>query len=187
MKPWYAQLFDSLLNALTKEALAAPAGAPSVAGKVELGSGYSREAEEEPKRRAICGFMESNLGDRYTYAAEITPGDLDPETGDCSEYTEHAHLNAGLKYPDGVVNQRAFCRGRRVARPKPGDPFFFSPNPANGIPHTGIYVGMGLVIHAKGRPESKVIKVTLADIEAHPRFEGWFRHPDLAWPQEDRA
>lgn len=187
-KPWYVWLFNILTGLLTKQGLAQAApGASMATASLPLGSGYDRLAEEDRKRAAIVAFMEANVGDPYTYGAEIRLDDPDPATGDCSEYTEQAYLRAGLGYPDGVVNQVAFCAHRRVLEPKPGDPFFYSPNPATGIPHTGIYVGDGMVIHAKGRPERRVIKVTRAEVEAHPRFLGWFRHPDLSWPLEERA
>lgn len=190
-KPWWEYLLDLLCGGWTKEQLGGITSDPSaIAGAVttrqDVPTLYSRETEEEPVRRAIVAFLEANVGDAYTYGAEIRVDDPDPKTGDCSEYGEQAYVRAGKFYPDGVVNQRAHCRGRRVRQPKPGDPFFLRPN-KNGIPHTGYYVGNGMIIHADGGAARKVVKVPMAWAEAHPRFEGWFRHPELAWPTEDRV
>lgn len=190
-KPWWQHLLEALAGLWTDSQLArAGAGRDALRGSVstlqDLPTGYDLASEEEPVRRAIVAFLEANVGDPYTYGAEIRLDDPDPDTGDCSEYGEQAYVRAGKHYPDGVVNQRAHCRGRRVAQPKPGDPFFLRPN-KNGIPHTGYYVGDGMIIHADGGAARKVVKVPMAWAEAHPRFEGWFRHPELAWPQEDRA
>lgn len=151
-----------------------------------LPSGYDRENEESVQRHAIVAFLKANVGDPYTFGAEIDVKELNPSTGDCSEYMEQAYIRAGLAYPDGAANQRNFCRGRAVMEPKLGDPFFLGPNTA-GIPHTGAYVGDGMVVHAAGRPIGRVVMVSLAEIKSHPRFQGWFRHPEFLWEMNERV
>ena len=140
-------------------------------------------ADEMAKRAAICAFLEANVGDPYTFGAEIGK-EADPKTGDCSEYMEQAYVRAGEPYPDGCINQQAVVGHRKVKEPKPGDPFFFGPN-AKGTRHTGAYIGRGLCIHAAGG--KGVIVEPRSTIERHPRFLGFFRHPSFAYPPEDRA
>lgn len=152
---------------------------------VPLGSGYEAEAEEIRARAAIVAFLEKQVGDPYKWGAEANMPGQDLDGWDCSELMEQAHLSAGKAYPDGCVNQLPVVRHRKVSEPKPGDPFFLGPN-ASGIPHTGAYVGQGYCIHAAGRPVGKVVRISLAEIQNHARFLGFFRHPEFAWPAEER-
>lgn len=153
---------------------------------VDLPTGYDRESSEAAIRSNIINFCDSKIGQVYKYAIEHGFGEVDPEGWDCSELMENAFNRAGLAYPDGCVNQLPVVQHRRVLHPKAGDVFFYGPN-ANGIPHTGICTGRGTAINALGGKVGKVVEQLESLIEAHPRFLGWFRHPDLAYPPEDRA
>jgi cell wall-associated NlpC family hydrolase len=183
-------LFEALAGLMSKAKLdeltsdkAAVAGSLTTTADLPT-LGQSRESADDQVRSTMVAFMRANVGDAYVFAAEIADGEADPKAGDCSEYMEAMHHRGGLAYPDGCVNQKAFMRGRRVAQPRPGDVFFYGPN-ARGIPHTGMYEGGGSCIHALGG--KGVVRQAQAEVESHPRFEGWWRHPDLAWPKEERA
>src|SRR3990167_6721468 len=150
-----------------------------------LGSGYDKEADDNLKRSRIVTFLRAQLHDTYQFGVEVKIGE-ESNVWDCSELMEHVYNRVGLLYPDGCVYQQQLISHRRVTNPKPGDVFFYGPN-ANGIRHTGAYVGNDMVIHAAGRPINQVVEVPRFNIEANPRFLGWFRHPDLSLPPEDRA
>ena len=181
MKPWYETLFWELVSLLTKQGL--PVGAATLATVPP--TGYDKDSADESIRRTLVDFAAAQVGEPYRYGAE-GPAMDDLDEWDCSELFEHAFNRAGLAYPDGCVNQKAAIGHRRVLEPKAGDVFFYGPN-ANGIPHTGMYCGDGSVIHADGGKARMVVRRPRYEIEGHPRFEGWFRHTDLAWPQEERA
>ena len=150
-----------------------------------LGSGYDKEADDNLKRSRIVTFLRAQIHDKYVFGTEVKPGD-ESNVWDCSELLEAAYNRNGLLYPDGCIYQIKVLDHRKVKAPKPGDVFFYGPN-ANGIRHTGAYVGNDMVIHAAGRPINQVVEVPRFNIEANPRFLGWFRHPDLSLPPEDRA
>lgn len=181
------------LYEMLRGVLSTPAGAPPnfTTVTVPLGSGYSREVEENAIRNKILSFAHEQLGQGYVFGIEHFPFGIDSEGWDCSELTEGCYRHGGLEYPDGSNFQRAFCRGRRVRQPKPADPFFFDPNP-DGIGHTGLYVGNGMTIEARshytdGKQDGKVRLTPVTEVEHHRRFAGWFRHPSLAYPIEERA
>lgn len=182
MKPWYEELFTIFVKVFAGLELG-PASTTVVA---EPGTGYDRASSEDAIRRSIVVFTLDQIGEDYVFAIEHAPGEANPEGWDCSELTQNAYERAGLKYADGCVNQKAQIGHRRTVNPKPGDVFFFGPN-KDGIPHTGIFTGRGTAVHALGGKVGHVVERSLAEVEAHPRFEGWFRHTDLAYPQEDRA
>ena len=190
MKPWYDWLLDALAGLRTESKLQDLSSGPlsaatSITGSFDLPTfSQSRQEADDQIRATMVAFMRASVGDAYVYAAEIDDADADPKAGDCSEYMEAMHHRGGLSYPDGCANQKAFMRAREVARPRPGDVFFLGPN-ARGIPHTGMYEGDSLCIHALGG--KGVVRWSIAEVEGHPRFEGWWRHPDLSWPEQDRV
>ena len=189
---WVA--FWRSLEGFLRGLAATPAGADLGAktAVVEIGStGYSREAEEDGIRAQIVAFARAQVGDAYRYGAEHGLKEADPKDWDCSELTENAYRRAGKHLPDGAAAQKAYCRARRVRDPRPADLFFLGPN-LEGIPHVGLYAGEGQAIEARskrvgGKQTGAVQYTARALVEAHPRFQGWYRHPDLAWPQEERA
>lgn len=150
------------------------------------GTGYDRASSEEAIRRNIVDFCLSKVGQPYRYGIEHEFSEADPEGWDCSELIENAFNRAGLAYPDGCVNQLPVVRHRRVIEPEAGDVFFYGPN-AHGIPHTGVYTGRGTAVNALGGKVGIVVEQPRYEVDSHPRFLGWFRHPDLAYPQDDRA
>lgn len=181
-KPWYELLFWELVSLLTSAGLGQ--GAVTYSGVPP--TLYDKEAADEAIRATIVAFCDAQVGEIYKYAIEHGFSELDPEGWDCSELAENAYNRAGLAYPDGCVNQKAAIGHRRVIEPLAGDVFFYGPN-AQGIPHTGIYTGRGTAINALGGKVGMVVEQDRAAIEAHPRFEGWYRHTDLAYPPEARA
>jgi cell wall-associated NlpC family hydrolase len=151
-------------------------------------TGYDAQIDEFKKRAIICDFVRKQEGEPYHFGAE-GPADQDLERWDCAELVEHGYAAAGEHIPDGSLNQRAFCM--RVTLPRPGDLACFEPNAA-GVGHVEIYVGQGRVIGARsekvnGVQKGKVRYFDQAEVEAHPRFAGWYRHPNFARPKEDRA
>ena len=186
-KPWWDWLLEFLAGAMTKQQLGPlPPGTPAATWQTPIAAtGYDRTIEEDRQRAAVVAYMRSQVGDRYTYGAEILPGhEAEAETGDCSEYVEAAYRVAGLMIPDGVVNQRAYCRPVRAECARPGDLYILGPN-AKGIPHVLVYSGQGTVIHALGG--KGVVEQPADQWLTHPRFEGVRRHPDWMRPPEDRA
>lgn len=190
MKTWYEWLFGIIAGLMSKAEMSERSSDSAAVGAAATGTwdiptfSQTRQEADDQVRATMVAFMRASLGDAYVFAAEIDDADPDPKAGDCSEYMEAMHHRGGLAYPDGCKYQKEFMRGRKVARPRPADVFFLGPN-ARGIPHTGMYEGDGLCIHALGG--RGVVRWTVAEVEAHPRFEGWWRHPDFSWPKEDRA
>lgn len=177
---------EGLLRSFGTESKLRSLGADGQAATVNLafGGGDSRTAAEDSIRQTIVLFLRAQIGERYQYAIEHSFDEADPEGWDCSELAENAYNRAGLAYPDGCVNQKPYVEHRPVLEPRAGDPSFLGPN-AKGIPHTGLYDGQGGVIHALG---GKGVTVwPLSQWMAHPRYKGFFRHPDLAYPPEERA
>lgn len=156
---------------------------------LELGSGYDLDADERGKREAIVAFARRQLGEPYAFGAE-GPADKDLDRWDCSELVEHSYRGgADMVIPDGARYQRDFCQ--RVPRPLPADLAYFGPN-KDGVPHIILYAGDGVCIEARGRRVGGVQRGVVQntprfEVESHPRFEGWYRHPDFARSKEDRA
>ncbi len=182
MKPWYEVLFWQLVSLLTSAGLGPTAATVSSV----LPTLYNKDSADDEIRATIVAFCESKIGQPYRYGIEHEFSESDPEGWDCSELTENAYNRAGLSYPDGCVNQLAVIRHRKVFEPRAGDVFFYGPN-AQGIPHTGLYTGRGTAINALGGKVGHVVEQPRWDVENHARFLGWYRHPDLAYPPEDRA
>jgi cell wall-associated NlpC family hydrolase len=148
-------------------------------------TGYDKESSEQAIRGTIVAFCEAQLGEIYNYAIEHSFSEVDPYGWDCSEMVENAYNRAGLAYPDGCRNQLPIVEHRRVLEPKAGDVFFYGPN-KNG-PHTGVYTGRGTAIHALGGKVGEVVEQPRYIVESHPRFLGWFRHPEFSYPADERA
>lgn len=161
----------------------------AVTGTVPLPTFGEPVADEEHRaREAIVAFARQQLGEPYVFGAE-GPADKDLDRWDCSELVEHAYCSCGMSMVDGARYQRDYCQ--RVREPLPGDLGYFGPN-SQGVPHIVIYAGDGVCIEARGRKVNGVQRGVVQntprfEIEAHARFEGWYRHPDFARPKEDRV
>lgn len=192
MKKWHELLFEFLSGLLSKQGLrGAGAGPEAMKGALTfsqpLGSGYDADREENEKRAHIVKFCRQQIGEPYQFGVE-GPSDRDLDSWDCSEIVEHAYRQAGMIIPDGTMNQRPFCQ--KVRQPRPGDLAFLGPN-KNGIGHVVLYQGFESCVEARGNrvqgiQKGKVVETSRAEIEAHPRFLGWYRHPDFSRPKEDR-
>lgn len=151
--------------------------------------GSSVAADEERARSGIVAFARRQLGEPYAFGAE-GPTDADLDRWDCSELIEHAYrAGGGMFIPDGAKYQHQFCM--LVREPLPADIGYFGPN-KDGIPHVVLYAGEGVCIEARsrrinGEQRGFVMNTPRHEIEAHPRFLGWLRHPDFMRPREDRV
>jgi len=182
-KSWWDELLDFLAG-LWAQPAGAPAEASAGVAVPICATGYDRDAEEAGKRVAIVAFCEEQLGKPYLFGTECDPAGPACDTWDCSELTENAYDRAGVRLPDGSGAQRAFCR--RVLEPKAGDLGFLDPN-AHGVGHVELYDGAGSTIGAEGVKAKAVRRIPRTWIETHPRFAGWYRHPNFALPLEERA
>lgn len=187
-------LFGQAVAAETEKNLRAAASAPDAltilgTAMVDLPTFGENIAEEERRQRAaIVAFARAQLGEPYQFGAE-GPADQDLDRWDCAELVEHAYAHGGVPIVDGSLNQRAACQ--RVREPQPADLACYNAD-ANGVGHVELYAGDGVVIGARSKKRGgvqvgAVVELARAEVEAHPRFAGWFRHPDFARPKEDRA
>ncbi len=142
---------------------------------------YSHDEDEQRKRTLICEFAQAQIGEPYHWGAS---GDGDLTDWDCSQLTRNSHMAAGLEFLDGCVFQYGALKHRKVLRPKPGDVWFYGPS-EKGTWHTGLHLGDGVVLHAKGG--TGVIVQPDHEVEMNPRFLGYFRHPEFAYPEGERA
>lgn len=177
----FKSIYDFLLGALTKQKVA---GEKAISVKIPLGSGYDRDADERRKRAVICDFAQRQVGEPYKFGVEPPLGE-DWDLWDCSELYEHAYHEAGLKLPDGSQFQFDFCRP--VKNPKPGDLGFLWNDKWGRIGHVACYVGNDMIVDAVGGEVGRVRIAHRSLIEDSPRFRGWRRHPDFAWPIEERV
>lgn len=88
-------------------------------------------------------------GKSYVFGAEASPNDPNPRAFDCSELIEWAAARAGVRVPDGSINQINAARPMSVeeAMRTPGALLFRSGNPN----HIAISLGDGRTIEARGR------------------------------------
>jgi cell wall-associated NlpC family hydrolase len=72
-----------------------------------------------------------------------------PGVFDCSGLTQFAYAAAGISLPHSSAAQSAY--GRPVSRGElqPGDLVFYSVTPNASISHVAIYLGKGLIVHAR--------------------------------------
>jgi cell wall-associated NlpC family hydrolase len=69
-----------------------------------------------------------------------------PDSYDCSGLTQAAWTAAGLPLPRATADQAGAGTPVELADLRPGDLIFFF----DGLRHTGLYTGDGLMIHAPG-------------------------------------
>ena len=85
----------------------------------------------------------SQVGDKYVFAAEASRTDPNPEAFDCSELVEWACERLGYRdFPDGSMNQRAFCKPVSVdiALGRRGALLFRDPS-VTGVGHVAVSLG----------------------------------------------
>jgi cell wall-associated NlpC family hydrolase len=144
-----------------------------------LGTGYSREQDEEDQRSRAVAFMRSQIGKGYSLGVEVKPGDEeDSPLWDCSEFTEAASRQAGWSpvLPDGAWQQYDVCRP--VDHPRAGDLGFLWSDKRGMIGHVMMATGHGTVIHAV--IERGVVEDPAEMWSSHPRWRGWRRHPGFS-------
>ena len=178
--------FFRMVEGILRGILARPSGANqgSVSVQVPLGSGYSREAEENEKRTRIVSFVRAQLGEEYIFGKEVQPGQEDQASAwDCSEVIESAYRRATMRIPDGAQAQFNYCRPVKV--PKAGDLGFLWSTRRGIIGHVMCVAENKTLIHeVSGRG---VVQDPIEVWEKNPRFRGWRRHPDFICPVEERA
>jgi hypothetical protein len=144
---------------------AIPATAPATAtagtgagtqgmGNVQLGGG------DAGKLQTFLDKAVAQSGDKYIFGAEVKLDDPNPSTFDCSELVEWASHQAGVKMPDGALNQYRHLNSEHStmsveqAMHTPGALLFsFDADPISGKPthcHVAISLGNGKTIEAKG-------------------------------------
>jgi cell wall-associated NlpC family hydrolase len=155
---------------------------PSFSTSIELGTWYDRQKDEDEKRALIVSFCKSQIGKKYQLGVEVKEGE-ETEFWDCSEMVQLAYSAAGMTIPDGSPYQMSHCKP--VKGPKAGDLGFLWSDKWNRIGHVFVSTGNLTVIHAVGG------RGVVEDVESkwalNPRFRGWRRHPDFAWPKEERC
>lgn len=175
---WFISAMKGLARFLWKR-LTMPEGMTGV--YMELGSGYSRQAEEDRIRLEIVRYCRSQIGKPYKLGMEVPLGD-DPSEIDCSELVEHAYFAGGKHIPDGSPYQFDFCRA--VLSPVHADLGFLWSDKWQRIGHVFVFTGSGTVVHAMaGRG---VVEDPVDQWQGHPRFRGWRRHPDFIFNPGDR-
>jgi cell wall-associated NlpC family hydrolase len=129
---------------------------------------------------ALDRFLEvarAQAGDTYVFGAETKLDDSDPDTFDCSELTQWAAHQAGVKIPDGATAQYLHLKERGMlipveeARNTPGALLFSfdrEPRPGDGRTpgaHVAISLGDGKTIEARGSAYG------VGEFEVGKRFE----------------
>ncbi|MFI7601334.1 NlpC/P60 family protein [Actinoplanes sp. NPDC049681] len=115
---------------------------------------------------ALDTFLEvakAQVGDPYVFGAEVKLKDHDPDVFDCSEFTQWAAYQAGVKIPDGATAQYLDLKERGLlipvdqAKDTPGALLFSfdrEPRPGDGRTpgaHVAISLGEGRVVEAANR------------------------------------
>lgn len=138
----------------------APAGSASstagAAGTMALGRGRlgttassTPDAGGQGTAEAFVKYALEQAGDRYTFGAEASASDADPDAFDCSELVEWAASRAGVKFVDGSVNQIARAKAIPLEQGiRTRGAVLFRPGNPN---HIAISLGNGRTIEAKGR------------------------------------
>jgi cell wall-associated NlpC family hydrolase len=113
---------------------------------------------------ALDRFLEAaraQVGDTYVFGGEAKLNDPDPEVFDCSELTQWAAHQAGVKIPDGATAQYMFLKERGMlipvdeAKNTPGALLFNfdrEPRPGDGRTpgaHVAISLGNGKTVEAR--------------------------------------
>lgn len=127
-------------------------GHPLPAGRQDTGDG------------ALERFLEAardQVGDTYIFGAETKLNDPDPDVFDCSELTQWAAHQAGVKIPDGATAQYLYLKQRGMLIPveqgkdTPGALLFSfdrEPRPGDGRTpgaHVAISLGDGKTVEAR--------------------------------------
>jgi hypothetical protein len=157
-----------------------PAGPSGSGGSEPLSSSGGGSQGSPGSSDALDRFLEvarAQAGDTYVFGAETKLDDSDPDTFDCSELTQWAAHQAGVKIPDGATAQYLHLKERGMlipveeARNTPGALLFSfdrEPRPGDGRTpgaHVAISLGDGKTIEARGRAYG------VGEFEVGKRFE----------------
>ncbi|BFU44260.1 NlpC/P60 family protein [Krasilnikovia sp. MM14-A1004] len=105
----------------------------------------------------------AQIGDRYVFGAEVKLSDPDPSVFDCSEFTQWAAYQAGVRIPDGATAQYLDLKEKGLlipvdkAKDTPGALLFsFDREPRAGDgrtpgAHVAISLGDGKIVEAANR------------------------------------
>ena len=117
----------------------------------------------------------AQVGDRYVFAAETTPG-KDSDKWDCSELVEWLFETVfGGNYPDGTLYQWNASKpviGQDVMRA--GTIGFLRDTYRPGISHVAVVIGNGDMVNAKGTKYG-VIRTNVGAFQSSRKFAGWRR------------
>jgi cell wall-associated NlpC family hydrolase len=116
------------------EGLVAAPVAPATVGSVLAAPAHTAKADK------AVAFARAQLGKPCVWGAK------GPGSYDCSGLTQAAWTAAGLPLPRATADQAGAGTPVELADLRPGDLIFFF----DGLRHTGLYTGDGLMIHAPG-------------------------------------
>lgn len=113
---------------------------------------------------SIVKLAKSKLGCPYVSCGK------GPNQFDCSGFVYYLYKQHGMTLSGTVAG--LYNKTKRVARSdlKPGDMVFFAGTSKPGLCHVGLYVGDGMMIHAKGRKYG----VVLDSIETSYRIQHYY-------------
>ncbi len=123
--------------------------------------GGDRDGDSDAALRRFIEVARNQVGDRYVFGAETSLDNRDPKVFDCSELTQWAAHQAGIKIPDGATAQYLFLKQRNLlisveeAKRTPGALLFGfnrEPRPGEGErpeAHVAISLGRGRTVEAQ--------------------------------------
>ncbi|GAB1641069.1 NlpC/P60 family protein [Krasilnikovia sp. MM14-A1259] len=141
-----------------------PAGVPvhDVAGAV-AGTDPGGAGGDDAALETLLRVAKAQIGDRYVFGAEVKLSDPDPSVFDCSEFTQWAAYQAGVRIPDGATAQYLDLKEKGLlipvekAKDTPGALLFsFDREPRAGDgrtpgAHVAISLGDGKIVEAANR------------------------------------
>ncbi|MEV6596425.1 NlpC/P60 family protein [Actinoplanes sp. NPDC051346] len=152
----------------------------AASGSDDAGGGRADPSPDGGDNAALETFLrvaKAQIGDPYVFGAEVRLKDTDPDVFDCSEFTQWAAHQAGVKIPDGATAQYLELKQRGLlipvdkAKETPGALLFSfdrEPRPGDGRTpgaHVAISLGDGRTVEA-ANPTDGVLEST-----AGRRFE----------------
>jgi cell wall-associated NlpC family hydrolase len=160
-----------------------PSGAPDATGRSDDDSPSAAagptvgDGAANPALERFLDSARDQVGDRYVFGAEASLGNPDPKVFDCSELTQWAAHQAGVKIPDGATAQYLHLKNRGMlipvdkAKDTPGALLFSfdrEPRPGDGRTpgaHVAISLGDGRTVEAQNS------RVGVIESKAGSRFE----------------
>jgi phenylalanyl-tRNA synthetase beta subunit len=160
--------------------------------------GYAHEYLTDP-RHTFLEAIKAQRGKPYKLGASVTKEA--PNLFDCSSLVAYAAAQAGVSVPRISIDQYAWTERVTKAELQPGDLVFFNTQKdqtkvwfetkeflpgtkvAEGISHVGVYMGDGMIVHAR-KTENAVVEELLSEVEKRVEATvGYGRIPALTSPR----